>query len=70
MDPSTERERTRRVENHAGVAIGRVDDQDRVLDFAGVRIGRALDDGVVEDFSGVRVGTVTRAASRRHAAVA
>lgn len=59
-------DRTRLVEDHAGVRIGRVDDQGWISDFAGVRIGRLLDDGIAEDFSGVHIGNL--AGAPRHAA--
>lgn len=55
-----------RVVDHAGVGIGRVEDDGSVTDFAGVRFGRVVDEAVVEDFSHVHVGTVD--AGARHAA--
>jgi hypothetical protein len=69
MDIATDTatDRARRVEDHAGVAIGRVDDEGWVTDFGGVRCGRALGDGVVEDFAGVHLGAVVGSAPR-HAA--
>ncbi|GLZ49638.1 hypothetical protein Acsp06_58230 [Actinomycetospora sp. NBRC 106375] len=65
----TTQDGARRVEDHAGVAIGRVDDQGCVTDFAGVRIGRVLPGGVVEDFAGIHLGVVAGGPAR-HAAVA
>jgi hypothetical protein len=59
-------DQARQVEDHAGVHVGRVDDQGWVIDFAGVRIGRLLDDGTAEDFSGVHIGRA--AGAPRHAA--
>ena len=38
-----EDERIRRVDDHAHVGIGRVDDEGWVVDFAGVRIGAVVD---------------------------
>jgi len=60
MDIATDTatDRAPRVEDHAGVAIGRVDDEGWVTDFGGVRFGRALGDGIVEDFAGVHLGAV------------
>jgi hypothetical protein len=60
-----------RVEDHGGVAVGRVGAEGWVPDFAGVRIGRVLEDGVVEDFAGVDIGAVTgsRRATARGRAV-
>ena len=56
MDSSTDHRV--RVVDHAGVGLGRVEDDGGVTDFAGVRFGRVVDDGIVEDFSHVHVGTV------------
>lgn len=68
MDTSTDR--ARRVDDHAGVSIGRVDERGFAVDFAGVRIGRVLDDGVVEDFSHVHIGYAVDPGAPRHAAAA
>jgi hypothetical protein len=59
-----------RVVDHAGVGIGRVEDDGSVTDFAGVRFGRVVDEAVVEDFSHVHVGGVDAGAPRHAAASA
>ena len=70
MDSETTASRARRVDDHAGVSIGRVDDEGFAIDFAGVRIGRVLDNGIVEDFAGVHIGNAVEPGAPRHAAAA
>jgi hypothetical protein len=65
----TDRDETHRVDDLAGVGIGRVDHAGWVVDFAGVRVGRVTEGVAVEDFAGVHIGTVADRRPR-HAATA